>query len=66
MNYLGEREQSVVLDGIKSSSRPVLSGVLQGSILRPILFVLFINDLPRGISEDNHLALYAVDTKRNE
>ena len=63
MNYLGEREQSVVLDGIKSSSKPVLSGVPQGSILGPIRFVLFINDLPQGISEDTHLALYADDTK---
>ena len=57
MNYLGRIEQSVVLDGINSSSRPVLSGVPQGSILGPILFVLFINDLPQG------MIIYADDTK---
>ena len=63
MNYLCASEQSVVLDGIKTSSRPVLSGVPQGSILGHILFVLYINYLPQGISEDTHLALYADDTK---
>ena len=62
-NYLCEREERVVLDGVKSSSKPVLSGVPQGSISRPLLFVLFINDLHEGISTDTHIALYADDTK---
>ena len=62
-NYLCEREQSVVIENCKSSSKPVLSGVPQGSILGPILFVLFINDLPLGLNQGTNLALYADDTK---
>ena len=53
----------MLLGGHKSSSKSVLSGVPQGSILGPILFVLFINDLPQGLDADTNLALYADDTK---
>ena len=62
-NYLKEREQCVVLDNAKSSSKPVLSGVPQGSILGPIFFVIFINDLPACLSQGTSVALYADDTK---
>ena len=62
-NYPCDREQRVVLDGVKSPAKPVLSGVSQGSSLGPILFVLFINDLHKGIITDTRIALYADDTK---
>ena len=44
-SYLSNRSQKVVLNGYSSTLLPVHSGVLQGSILRPLLFIIYINSL---------------------
>ena len=54
-SWLSECSQKVVLDGQASDTVPVLSGVPQGSELGPVLFLIFINDLPDNIRSSVHL-----------
>ena len=63
MNYLCDRKQCVLIGGAQSGLKDVRSEVPQGSILGPLLFVLFINDMSECISEGTNIALYADDTK---
>ena len=60
-DFLAERKQTVVINGIKSSEGKVTSGIPQGSVLGPLLFVIYINDLPRGLK--TVAKMFADDTK---
>jgi len=69
-SYLTNRFQRVQLDSSSSNSKTasmwtkVKHGVLQGSVLGPLLFILYINDLPNTIIHTATPILFAVDTSR--
>ena len=59
--FLSGREQVVRVNGELSNPEPVISGIPQGSVLGPLLFVLYINDLPDVVK--SNILLFADDTK---
>lgn len=59
-NFLKSRTQAVVVGGTKSSTVKVKSGVPQGSVLGPCLFLVYINDLPDRLTAQSRL--FADDT----
>ena len=59
-SFLTNRFQRVVLNGQTSNWKDILAGVPQGSILGPLLFLIFINDIPEGIQ--SNIKIFADDT----
>ncbi|MCG8626996.1 MAG: hypothetical protein MJE68_33970 [Proteobacteria bacterium] len=59
--FLSSRTQQVIVNGESSQCKDVTSGIPQGSVLGPLLFVIFINDLPTQVKSD--IFLFADDMK---
>ena len=59
--FLVGRTQCVLVDGTKSPEEAVYSGVPQGTILGPLMFLLYINDMPSQVQRDNRCRLFADD-----
>ena len=62
VSYLSDREQRVIVNGKTSGWVKVKSGVPEGALLAPLLFSLFINDLPAVVASSNCI-MYADDVK---
>jgi hypothetical protein len=66
-SYLRDRYQTVSLSNLNSSSKDsewlrIKCGIPQGSILGPLLFLIYVNDLPSLSRKNSNIVLYADDT----
>ena len=69
-SYLSDRNQYTVVNGCKSALKQIVYGVLQGSVLGPLLFLIYINDIglipnlsskPKLFADDTNVFIYSRD-----
>ena len=61
-SFLIGRTQKVLVEGKASNPKPVISGVPQGTVLGPLFFLIYINDISEGLSKGTKLKLFADDS----
>ena len=62
LQYMSSRKHSTTIKGFESSNAPVTYGTAQGSILGPLIFILYVNDVFECMDKDNSIFMYADDT----
>ena len=60
--YMSSRKQMTIINGISSPLEPITYGTAQGSILGPLIFILYVNDIFNSLEQDSSAFMYADDT----
>ena len=60
--YMHSRKQSTIINGFSSPLKPLTYGTAQGSILGPLIFILYVNDIFNSVNQNDSTFMYADDT----